>query len=162
MNHGLRDPKGEPKDDYGTYRSLDVALAAGGGKVYTGPNKATQGGVLSQLKDSATVELEKGENLFLVSHGSKNLIGVLGPKSAAQVIARITPDGWKGKIFSLNCWSAYRPEKDTPSSAAEILQKTLAENKRETSVSGPVGRSIRHRDWLGGRGFAAGHESGRR
>jgi hypothetical protein len=147
VNHGLRDPKGVPKDDYGTYRSLDVALAAGGGEVYKGPNTATQGGVLDQLaKKPEGIKLGEAEDLYLVGHGSKNQIGVKSPETVAQAVANITPDGWKGKIFSLNCWSAYRSEGKP--SALEKLQQSLAKKGRDISVSGPVGRSIRHRDWL--------------
>jgi hypothetical protein len=148
VNHGLRDPKGKPKDDYGTYRSLDVALADGGGEVYTGPNTAEQGGRLDQLAGEARgIQLKEKENLYLVGHGSKNLIGVIGPEKVAKAVVNITPEKWEGQIFSLNCWSAYRV-KDAPS-ALENLQQSLAKKGRNVSVSGPMGKSIRHRDWLG-------------
>jgi hypothetical protein len=148
VNHGLRDPKGEPKDDYGTYRSLQVALEAGGGDYYTGPNTPYKGGVLDQLtKDKPPKILEETEDLYLVGHGKENMVGILGPKAVAAAVARITPDNWRGKIFSLNCWSAYRVN-DAPS-ALENLQEHLAGmGRKNIFATGPVGRSIRHRDWL--------------
>src|SRR5262249_27395625 len=97
-------------------------------------------------KDSKGIKLGEDEDLYLVGHGSKNLIGVMGPEPVAQAVANITPDGWRGRIFSLNCWSAYQPPQGL--SALERLQQSLAKKGKDVSVSGPVGRSIRHRDWL--------------
>ncbi len=147
VNHGLRDPKAQT-DDYGTYRSLDVALKAGGGEVYKGPNTAEKGGRLDQLAGKSDgIQLGETEDLYLVGHGSKDLIGVMGAATVAKAVANITPGGWKGKIFSLNCWSAY--QSGPKPSALEKLQQSLALGGRNTSASGPVGRSIRHLDWLG-------------
>jgi hypothetical protein len=148
VNHALRDPKAEPKDDYGTYRSLDVALKAGGGEVYKGPNTADKGGKLDQLtKDPQGVKLKEAEDLYLVGHGSPDKIGNMSPNAVAAAVANITPPDWKGKIFSLNCWSGYRVR--GASSALEKLQESLAEGGRKNiGISGPTGVSIRHRDWL--------------
>jgi hypothetical protein len=149
VNHGLRDPKAEPKDDYGTYRSLDVALKAGGGNVYKGPNQPAKGGVLDQLsKDPQGIKLDETEDLYLVGHGKQNLIGMVSPKVVAEAVTKITPDGWKGRIFSLNCWSAYRVN-DTPSAVQKLHEMLAEKGRKNISVSGPVGRSIRHQDWLG-------------
>lgn len=147
VQHALRDPKGEPNDDYGTYRSLDVALEARGGEVFKGDNNKNSGGRLDQLTTNRfTVKLGKDEDLYLVGHGKQDNIGLLGPTTVAKAVAKITPVNWTGKIFSLNCWSAYRV-KGAPS-ALEKLQELLAKTGRDISVSGPVGRSIRHKDWL--------------
>lgn len=149
VNHGLRDPKGEPKDDYGTYRSLDVALHSGAGAVYKGPNEARKGGVLDQLAkgNPDNVKLRRDEDLYLVGHGSKDKIGMMGPATTATAIARITPDDWRGAIYSLNCWSGYR--RDDQPSALEKLDQALIKMGRDVAISGPTGRSIRHLDWLG-------------
>lgn len=152
VNHPLRDPKAEPKDDYGTYRSLDVALAAdrGGSGIHKGANTATKGGTFDDLSKGETeVELRRDENLYLVGHGMRGYIGNKGPATVAGAIDNIAPADWRGTIYSLNCWSAFKGE-GTPSSGLELLTKALGEKGRPgIRAVGPAGVSIRHRSWLG-------------
>jgi hypothetical protein len=154
VNHALRDPKATPSDDYGTYRSLDVAIAAGGGEIYKGVNTQGKGGRLDDFtsrtppEEAKNVTLKKNEDLYLVGHGSKGSIGAIPPTTVAKAVAKITPNDWQGKIYSLNCWAGYKSSETQPSALDTLADLLGKAGRKGIEVSGPKGVSFRHKDWL--------------
>lgn len=102
------------------------------------------------------MQLARTKNLYLVGHGTKHLIGMVGPTTVASAVANITPADWTGKIFSLNCWSGYRESAEKLSALDRLDEALATRERRNIHIAGPVGRSIRHKDWLGEQGSPFG------
>ncbi|MDW3192645.1 MAG: hypothetical protein R8G66_09770 [Cytophagales bacterium] len=127
---GLRADMARPDKGWITSSTLQVAIEHGP------PGQA----IIEADQIRHAGEIGQHENIYFVGHGMSGYMGVTDPRALADATGLILPEGYDGKIISLNCSSGQGV------GASAVADFTERLNLLGVVVDGPRGPSLHHPD----------------